>query len=244
MDHVLSGYGLRMTYLREPRTMKELDQDRILDDLSNETPDGYLVPWLTRHQFTDYDHLVLVTSRSNGRHLGFLAANDGATAQESFLSLETAFVAASARGHHLLRRMIALTVLRIAGMGTAPSVLVACTRDPLCYGIMCDITQRFGKAVFFPNLKSVTIDFTAATLAQRVAHEIAPNHRLQAATGALKGGKTFAVSSESDGSLARHSQFGQWPPGASTDRVLTMIDLRAADEATILEDARRIYRAR
>lgn len=244
MDHVLSAYGLRMTYLREPRAIKELDQERVLDDLSDEAPDGYLLPGLNRHQFTDCDHLVLVASRSTGRYLGFLAANDRATTQESFLSMETAFVSAAARGHHLLRRMIALTVLRIAGMSTAPSVIVACARDPLCYEIMYDTAQRFSRAVFFPNPESATIDFKAATLAQRIAREVAPNHRLQAATGALKGGMTLAVNGDSDGSLARYPQPAQWPLAAPTDRVLAMIDLRAADEASVLEDARRIYRAR
>src|SRR5579871_1608988 len=100
MDHVLREYGLRMTYLREPHVFDDLDQDRILDDLSDGMSDGYLLPWL--HQgLTSYDHLVLVTDRSSGRYLGFLAANDGATTRESFLSLEMAFVAAAARGHQL-----------------------------------------------------------------------------------------------------------------------------------------------
>ena len=131
---MLTEYGFRLTYLRDPDAIDDLDQDRILDDLSDETPDGDPLPWLTRYRLDDYDHLVLVTDRSSGRYLAFLAANDGATDREEFLLLETAFVSAAARGHNLMRRMIALTMLRIGGTGPVQSIVAACTRDPLCYG--------------------------------------------------------------------------------------------------------------
>ena len=79
MDHVLTEYGLRLTYLPNSNAIDELDQDRIIEDLSDDTPDGDPLPWLTRYRLTDYDHLVLVTDQSSGRHLAFLAATDGVT---------------------------------------------------------------------------------------------------------------------------------------------------------------------
>ena len=137
-------------------------------------PDGNPLPWLTRYRLADYDHLVLVADRSSGRYLGFLAASDGATTREDFLLLETAFVTTVARGQNLMRRMIALAMLRIGGMGPVPSVIVASTRNPHCYRIMRDIARRFTNAVFFPNPDSVTINFHTATLAQRIAVRSAP----------------------------------------------------------------------
>ena len=116
MDHVLTEHGLRLTYVCDATAIDELDQDRILDDLTDDTPDGDPLPWLTRYRLADYDHLVLVTDRSSGRYLAFLAAKDGATTREEFLLLETAFVAPVARGQNLMRRMIALAVLRIGGI--------------------------------------------------------------------------------------------------------------------------------
>ena len=61
MDHVLTEHGLRLTYLCDPNAIDELDQDRILEDLADDTPDGDPLPWLTRYRLADYDHLVLVT---------------------------------------------------------------------------------------------------------------------------------------------------------------------------------------
>src|SRR4029077_2784119 len=91
MNHVLAEHGLCLTYLCDPHAIDELDQDNILDDLSDDTPNGDPLPWLTRCRLADYDHLVLVTDQPSGRYLGFLAATDGATPRDGFLFLETAF---------------------------------------------------------------------------------------------------------------------------------------------------------
>ena len=79
MDHVLAEYGLRLTYLCDANAIDEVEQDRILDDLTDDGPDGDPLPWLTRYSLADYDHLVLVTDQSSGRYRAFLGASDGAT---------------------------------------------------------------------------------------------------------------------------------------------------------------------
>jgi hypothetical protein len=245
MDHVLTEYGLRLTYLCDPNVIDELDQDRILEDLSDDTPDGDPLPWLTRYRLADYDHLVLVTDRHSGRYLAFLGANDGATTHEHFLLLDTAFVATIARGQNLLRRMIALAMLRIGGMGIVPPIIVACTRDPVCYRIMRDTARGFTGAVFFPNPASVAINFHTATLAQRIARELYPNYRFQISTGTIRG--TMAgIGANYSRSISSNKQidnlFGETMRPA--DRMLAVLDLRGEDEATILDDARRLYRSR
>ncbi len=240
MDHVLTEHGLRLTYLCDSNAIDELDQDRILEDMSDDTPDGNPLPWCTRYHMADYDHLVLVTDRSTGRYLAFLGARDGATTRENFLLLESAFVATDARGQNLMRRMIALAMLRIGGIRVVPSVIVACTRNPFCSRIMRGMARRFTGAVFLPDPDSVAINFHTATLAQRVARGISPNHRVQATTGIVRDGMMLAAGTSHHGPLARNPQrdrlFGQ--------RMLAVLDLRGQDEATILEDARRIYRSR
>ena len=218
----------------------------ILEDLSDDTPDGDPLPWLTRYRLADYDHLVLVTDQPSGRYLGFLAATDGATTRDDFLLLETAFVAPVARGQNLMRRMIALAMLRIGGIGAVPSVIVACTRNPICYRIMRETARHFTGAVFFPDPDSVTINFQTATLAQRIAREIGPNHRFQATTGTIRGGMMVAAGASRYRPFARDPQFDRMfglrlQPA---DRMLAMLDLRGEDEATILDDARRLYRSR
>ena len=246
MDHVLAEHRLRLTYLCDPNAIDELDQDRILDDLSDDTPDGDPLPWLTRCRMADYDHLVLVTDQPGGRFLAFLAANDGATEREDFLLLETVFVSSVARGQNLMRRMIALAMLRIGGIRAVPSVIVTCTRNPICYRIMRETARHFTGAVFFPDPDSIAINFHTATLAQRVAREIGPNRRFQATTGTLRGGMMGTAGASQYRPLAREPQFermfGQRLQPA--DRTLAMLDLRSDDEATILDDARRLYRSR
>lgn len=159
MDHLLTEHGLCLTYLQDARTIGDLDQERIIDDMSDDTSEGDPLPWLTRYRLAEYDHLVLVTDRSSGRYLAFLGANDGATERENFLLLEAAFVTRSARGQNLMRRMIALALLRIGGIGPTPSVVAACSRNPLCYRVMHETARRFTGVTFFPDPGSIAIDF-------------------------------------------------------------------------------------
>jgi hypothetical protein len=241
MDHVLTEHGLRLTYLCDSSAIEELDQDRILEDLSDDTPNGNPFPSMTRYHLADYDHLVLVTDHSSGRYLAFLGCKDGATARgEDFLLLESAFVATEARGQNLMRRMISLAMLRIGGIHGVPSVIAACTRNPVCYRIMHGMARRFTAAVFLPDPDSVVINFNTATLAQRIAREIGPNDRIRATTGIVKDDMLIAAGASRARPLARNPQFS----GLFGQRMLSVLDLRGEDEAAILEDARRIYRSR
>ena len=168
---------------------------------------------------------------------GSFAASNGATPREDFLLLETAFVATAARGQNLMRRMLAFAMLRIGGMGPVPSIVAACTRSPHCYRIMRDTARRFSGATFFPEPDSVTIDFHTATLAQRIVRAIGSRHRFHAATGMIRG-VGGARRQPISGDPQLDSLFGQHMRPA--DRVLTVLDLRGEDEATIFDDARRI----
>jgi hypothetical protein len=245
MDHVLTEQGLRLTYLRDPNVMNDLDQDRILEDLSDDTPDGDPLSVLTQYRLADYDHLVLVTDRSSGRYLAFLAANDRTTASEDFLLLESIFVATAARGQNLMRRMIALALLRIGGLGPVPSIIAACTRNPLCYRIIRDTAQRFRDAELYPDPESATINFHTATLAQRIARQISPNSQFHAATGRFRGvvgmpglayRRPMSNDTQIDNLLGSHME--------QAERMLAVLDLRGKNEADILDTARRIYRLR
>ena len=229
MEHVLAERGLCLTYLCDPTAIDELDQDRILDDLSEDTDNGPY-PWLTRSHLADHDHLILVSDRSSGRHIALLAADDCATEREDFLLLETVFVTPAARGQNLARRMIALALLRIGGIRAVPSVVAAATRDPVCHRILRGVARRFTTARFYPDLDSTTINFHTATLARRIAREIRPRQLCQALAQPFARDPRFA------------SMFG--PCGPSSHHVLAILDMRGQDETTIFDDARRLYRSR
>lgn len=223
MEHMLAEQGLCLTYLCNPQ-VDEFDQDRILEDLSEDAASDPL-QYLPRCFLADYDHLVLVTKRSSGRYVAFLAADDGATSCEDFLLLKTAFVVPSARGHNLMQRMIALAVLRIGGIRSLPSAIVACTRDPIFHRIMRNTARRITQATFYPDTDSVVVNFHAAALARRVAQVIQPDQRFLEMTGTTAG-----------------PAHRPWVKPAN--RMMAVLDLRGGAEAVIFDDARRIYRSR
>ena len=250
MDHILAEAGLCMTYLRDPNAIEELDQDCIFADLCDgETDSGQPVPlpigWLAHRALSDYDHLILASDRHTGQHMAILSANDGDTGQEGFLLLETAFVASAARGRGVIARMIALALLRIASFGPVPQVIATTTGNPVWYRALHKVAQRCTGAVFFPEPDSPTIRLDSAALAQRIAREIGPNLRFETATGALRGALATAAPRRSrpvSSDPRIDALFGQCLRPA--DQMLTVIDLRRQTEASILDDARRIYRAR
>jgi hypothetical protein len=239
-----------MTYLRDPNAIEELDQDCIFADLCDgETGSGQPVPlsieWLAHRALSDYDHLILASDRHTGQHMAILGANDGDTGQENFLLLETAFVASAARGRGVIARMIALALLRIASFGPVPQVIATTTGNPVWYRALHKVARRCTGAVFFPEPDSPTIRLDSAALAQRIAREIGPNLRFETATGALRGALATAAPQRSrpvSSDPRIDTLFGQCLRPA--DQMLTVIDLRRQTEASILDDARRIYRAR
>lgn len=233
MDHVLTEYGLRLTYLCDPTAMETIDQDRILDDLFDDMPDGDPIPWLTRHRFADYDHLILVTDRRTGQHLGFLGVTDRETTQEPFLYLEAAFVTPKARGQHLLRRMIALTLLRIGGHSAAPAIIAGYAQQPILRYILHDLAAMLPNATFFPEQGKAAVNFNAAALAQRISRITHPNHRIEIMTGQLR------PRAEPE----RLLQISTPPLSRNTPR-LAIADLRREPEAAIFEAARHFYRSR
>lgn len=242
MDHTLTETGLRMTYLRDPATIEALDQDRVLAELTEGVPGA--ADFLSRRCFSDYDHLVLAADHLTGRFVGMLCARDGATAVEDFVLLETAFVVPKLRGKRVMKRMLALTILRIAGYRAAPTVLVAPTTSPIWYRSLFQLSNRF-TGVFFPEPDAQAIPFHSANLARRIAHEIGPNLRFEAATGTLRGGLASAA-------LRHRRQISSDPKInamfdetlAPADLMLAVIDFRAQTEADILGHARRMYRGR
>ena len=237
MNKMSTEVALHMTYLRDPASVGEIDQERVLAELTTGED-----TFLSRRRFSDYDHLVLGADRDTGRAVALLGARDGATAREGFVLLNTAFVTPSARGKMVMSRMIALCILRIAAFGPAPRVLVAPTSNPVWYRSLFELSQQFA-GVFFPEPDSSSIRLDSAALAQRIAREIGPNLRFESATGTLRGGRTMAALRRAP-PVSRDPRidalFGQLLQPA--DLMLTVLDFRAKSESEILDNARRVYR--
>ena len=229
MDTILAEQGFNLTYLHDPSTSDAFDPCRILDDLSDGGVAGAVLPWQNVFRMAESDHLVLVAGRSDRRCLGLLAASDLATEREPFLFLDAAWVTPEAGAANLLHRMVAFAILHIGGFAPVPTVLAACVRSPAHACSLRDIGQRFTAASRFPAAADdVVIDLGMAALARRILRVVRPSSR-------------YGISS-SVGAIDRVA--GASGGAHRMEETLVVLDLSMADDATILDDARRLYRAR
>lgn len=233
MEHILADQGLRVTCLTDPHRIDELDQDRIFADLSDGSVAGSLLPWHSRPRLHDQDFLVLVSSHRDNRYLGLLAASERATEREPFLLLESAYVTPGARGRNLFQRMIAFAVLCIARHDTVPTVIAACAHGEACRHSLQELHRHFTAASVFPRPNTTVIDFGMAGLAQRVARVIRPGAVYEAGSGLFRtAGANAAIG----------APWNRLPRPA--EQTLVLVDLGARDDATIVKEARRLYRSR
>jgi hypothetical protein len=243
MDHLLIRHGLRLTYLRGSDTIDDLDQELILDDLFEGELPGEAPLWTTRCFLAEYDHLVLAADTATNQFLGLLGARNGDTGREPFLLLESGFVAAPARGQNLLRRMTALVLLRIAGQGRLPAAVAAVTRNPAG----CQVLRGVGAALrgvrFVPELDETVISLDAVLLLQRVALSLGCKMQYGATSEALRHARparTARSQLPSDDAPADRNP----TPHLAAEPMLVALDLRAAEEHTLLIDARRLYQTK
>ena len=76
------------------------------------------------------------TERSSGREQGILIAGDRETTMEPFLLLDTIPAAAAPEDPAILRRMIAVAILRMTRLGQMPGVVATRTHIPaLCHAL-------------------------------------------------------------------------------------------------------------
>jgi len=240
MEHILAEQGLSLTYLRDPLKNEAFDPCRILDDLSDGGIASAMLPWQNAFRMAESDHLVLATGRNDGRCLGVLTASDLATEREPFLFLDAACVAPVARASNLVHRMVAFAMLQIAGCATTPTVLAACVRTPGCARDLRELGQVFTAAALFPaGPEAVVIDLGMASLARRIGRVVRPGSRYESATGVFRSDALAGATRRPGGSPSGI------PDGIHRmEETLVVIDLSAANEAAILDDARKLYRTR
>jgi hypothetical protein len=243
MGHTLTQADLRLTYFRDPFAIEAIDQEQVIQELLRGTEPDDAARWLGRRLFTDYHHFVLASDRY-GRTLAILGARDGTTPSEHFLLLETGFVAAALRSRGLMRRMIALVMLRAAAEGTAPQVIATRTCSSVWLHMLRGLAAGFAGCVFFPQVDEPAVNLRTAALAQRIAREIGRGFRLDMSSGMLR--RAPAELAQGQPSLSRdpliESLFGQ--EYASSHDILTVLDLRAETQTEIVEAARAIHRKR
>ena len=231
MDTILAEQGLRLSYLRNPSMSDAFDPGRILDDLCEEGMAGAMLPWQNGLRMAASDHLVVAMGSTNGRCFGVVAASDLATEREPFLFIDAAYLAPVARATHLLQRMLAFAVLRVAGNAPVPNVIAACVQTPCYARSLREFGQRFRAAAMFPAAPDdVVIDLGMASLARRIVRVVRPASRHE-----IVGRFRSALAAGATHQPAGHHRM---------EETLIVLDLSMADDAAILDDARKLYRAR
>jgi hypothetical protein len=241
MEHTLAETGLRLRYLRDAQLIANIDQGRILEDLAGGGIDDIALPWRGDFDLSGKDHVVLATLGSDGRHVGLLTARDFATPREPFLLFDAAYVAPAARGHNLLQRMITFAVLRIGAIDMVPRVLVACSQSAACRRGLGELTQHFTGSKRFPAVDTTVVDLDMAALARRIARVVRPGLAYAAGSGMFY--RPMLAGAVVAGGVTR---FGRYTAAGAEDgaQALMVLDFAGADDDTILQDARRLYRAR
>jgi len=235
MDTILAEQGLRLGYLRNPSRSEAFDPCRILEDVCEDGMAGAMLPWQNGLRMAESDHLIVATGIGDGRCFGAIAATDLATEREPFLFIDAAYLAPGVRASNLLQRMLAFAMLRVAGNAAVPNVIAACVQAPYYARELREFGQRFTAASLFPAAPdAVVIDLGMASLARRIVRVVRPASRREIT---LRFRLTTAAS-------AARLPAAIATGGNQMDETLLVIDLSMADDATILEDARKLYRAR
>ena len=226
MGHVLAKLGLQLSYARDPSRREGFDPTSILEHLYGAGTAHGMLPWQNGPRLAASDHLVLATEKSTGRGLGVVAASDLATDREPFLLIDAACVAPIADPAFMLHRMLAFAMLRIAGNEMVPGVIAARVRTPFHGDMLRDFGRRFAGASLFPAVPTdVVIDLGMVALARRIGRTVRPGSPLVSANGTFHAAAPACV-------------------GSAHAETLVVIDLSAANDESIIEDARRLYRAR
>ncbi len=245
MDHVIASAGLRFRYLCDPSSIHDLDAQKILDDLCEPETRYALCGWFSRVSLSDFDHVVLATDRETGRHIAMLVANDGETANETYLDLRAAFVIDAMRGSKLMRGLLAFTISRISCLGEVPRVIVAQTSIPACYSLLFLFSRNIPGATVFPEPEAAVVNFGRAGLARQIARHAVPHLEYETGTGTIKGARLrnatcFARTSEAnplvDAMFERNL--------GSSDQMMVVVDMRHCDEATIDAKTTKLVRSR
>lgn len=240
MTGVLADQKIDVEYHRDPLGIEALDEELIVEDLARGMPETGALRRVRQLSFTDCDHLLIATDRRDGRAIGLLAAQDCKTAREEFLHLECAFVRSDARDRHLMTRMMAALVLRAAGLASAPTVIAGSTGDSEWLAAMRAFGRGFNGSACFPQPPADPVSLRSAALAQRVARSLFPSLRFDLATGVVRGAEAARWMPRSV-HAAQGEQAGSM---TGADQLLALIDLRTESEAGIMDDARRMHRAR
>ena len=161
----------------------------IVNDLHNNMPNHNVKGYFDSKPtiFSDYDHLVCVSSIKYNRWIGLLGSRWFNHDDVSFLYLWTSFIVEHLQGSGIFKKIIAYHFDRITdSMGCFPAIITSKTFHPTVFKTF-SMFQQFRGVVFYPNCDKDNRSHKLSPLAKEFATIIDPDAILNQTTGVLTG---------------------------------------------------------
>lgn len=233
MRRVASGPRISVSHVFDAGALARLDFDELADDLAGGIPPKFLHPDV----LSRLEHLAVAQDCATGRYLGLAGATAGFLDGQTFVRLELGLIAAGAPDERwqerLILRLLAGILLRAAGLYDAPGLLMAWTGDKGWLRGLQNFAAAFPGTVFYPAVEGKIIPLQTVCAARGLAAAVLPGARLDPASGEVRGAQGLT-----DCLLGCGRHRGQGP------QRIAVVDLRALDEAVLIQKARQLYRRR
>ena len=229
--------ALRYEHICDRTRLDNLDEELLVETLS-EHEDGP-VPELSRRSLADHGNLLV--ARLHGQDpIGVFGFDMREVTGVPVLVCGSTFVRRDHAGRGVMRRLLAVAMLKTAGLSRTPQAIAARLVTPGLPETMARWADRLPGATAYPVQAGTPIPLRTAALARAIAHELAPHIRFDLATSTLRG--SLAVR----GGVVRQVHASSFLSRSFTpqDEVLSVIDLRAMSDEAIVEAARRTARGR
>ena len=234
MDHTLAECGLRLRYLRGSRVLGVVDRQRLLADLLTGAPPSEAAALFVRPQLAEYAHVVVAYDLGTGTAIGLLCAHDHQASRGTFLWLESGFVAQTARGQNLLRRMIAVMLIRIVSQASAPVAVATMTPSPVGVHVLQQMAAWLPDARFAPTAEGAIVDLGAVALARDITATLGRRFVYEQASRSVTAGLEVLQTAQAVGYASRAI--------VAASPMLAMLDLRTSCEGALIADLRKLYR--
>jgi GNAT superfamily N-acetyltransferase len=218
--------------------LDNLDEEMLVETLSD--GEGRPPAELMRRPLADHDHLLIARRRGSEDPIGVFGFDCHDVGGVPVLAGGSAYVRPDLLGRGVMQRLMAVAILKMAGVSCTPRAIAARLSSPGLPEAMARFAERLDGATAYPVADGMPIPLHTAALVRAIARAIAPRLRFDLATSTLHG----ALAAR--GALVQQAQAGAsfGRPFVPREEVLAVIDMRAMDDLAIQDAARRIARAR
>jgi hypothetical protein len=191
------------------------------------------------------EYVASATVRETDRVVGMITASRKLTSAEPVLLLQDVWLDPAHHPDTLLRRLVAMVLLHLAGSDGVPAAVAVRALGGKTVETFFSLQRHFTGSVGYPSAAGEPVTLSTARLAKRIASVAASSIRYDLATSALRGARLTSTRSGNlpgfDGASTAFDLCARRPVTAC-DEVLLVIDLRSEDETVLIDDARRAYR--